>query len=69
MMKKLKRVGFIYFGYTGNFGTNTDSYVFLDFNNMQITNEQIKWVENNTSKLQNKQIIDFKKLVNFKIKK
>lgn len=55
----LKQNGFVYFGYTGDRGTNTDSYVFLDFKDCEITDEQIDWVESNHDMLTEKQIEHF----------
>lgn len=55
----LKQNGFIYFGHTGDRGANTDSYVFLDFADCEITKEQIEWVRLNNSMLTEKQIRDF----------
>lgn len=57
----LKKNGYIYFGYTGDLGTNTDSYVFLDFDDMNITDKQYEWVEENKDKLQEKQLLYFYK--------
>lgn len=52
----LKKRGYLYFGYTGDLGTNTDSYVFLDNENeVEITKEQIDWVEDNKNELRLKQ--------------
>lgn len=56
---KLQEVGFLYFGYTGNLGTNSDSYMFLDNLNAKITDEQYKWFCENLHKLQEGQKKDF----------
>lgn len=62
---RLKKNGFIYLGYTGNLGTNTDSYVFTDFGEMRITKEQQEWFEDNRDELQPKQIDEFLNLIEF----
>jgi len=55
----LKAFGFLYLGCTPDLGTNTDSYLFLDFNDMQITEEQKEWVENNKHQITVKQYEKF----------
>jgi len=67
--RTLKNWGFLYFGATGDLGTNTDSYIFLDYSNMRITEEQEKWVEENKNKITNKQYETFKELLEERIPK
>ena len=61
--QKLKRDGYLYFGYTGDLGTNTDSYVFVDFDNMNITSDQVQWVLENKNRITAKQFEDFNELL------
>lgn len=67
--KLLKKNGYIYFGHTGDLGTNTDSYVFCDINDMDITDAQIQWVENNRDILSEKQYGWFKSITEHDLEK
>lgn len=51
----LKKEGYIYFGFTGDRGANTDSYVFYDFVDMKLSKQQLNWIESNKSKMTEKQ--------------
>jgi len=57
---KLKIKNWIYFGYTGDLGSNTSSYVFMNLSNDGVFyKKQIEWFKSNKGILTQGQIDDF----------